>query len=186
MGHAPKGWAGGSGSAAGASHCSSQLPRGGVPSKSSPCLTPTCSRLAGSRSEVVAPRTRARSSAASPQPKSLIEGGVASIMPMKRKDIPALLVSAPPLAPGTTPQPQLDRPTAPPAACPSPRGRSFPPGTSRTELGPSRLPARPQKLFGQAVGATSVREAVPSHSSLARGRDRARAFRSVGAVVRPA
>jgi hypothetical protein len=71
-----------------------------------------------SRSEVVAPRTRARSSVASPQPKSLIEGGVASIMPMKLKDIPALLVSARPLAPGTTPQPQLDRPTAPPAACP--------------------------------------------------------------------
>jgi hypothetical protein len=55
---------------------------------------------AASRSEVVGPRTRTRSSAASPQPESLIEGGVASIMPMKLKDIPALLVSAPPLAPG--------------------------------------------------------------------------------------
>ncbi len=48
---------------------------------------------------LAAPRTRARSSAASPQPESLIGGGVASIMPMKLKDIPALLVSAPSLAP---------------------------------------------------------------------------------------
>jgi hypothetical protein len=82
-------------------------------------------RAAASSSEVVAPRTRAPSSAARPQPESLIEGGVASIMPMKRKDIPALLVSAPPLDPGTTPQPQLDRPAAPAAARPSQGGGNF-------------------------------------------------------------
>src|SRR5271157_5333399 len=121
MGHAPKGWAGGSGSAAGASNCSSQLPRGGFRANPLPASPPPAA--AASSSKVVAPRTRAPSSAPRPQPESLIEGGVASIMPMKLKDIPALLVSAPPLAPGTTPQPQLDRPTAPPAACPSQRGQ---------------------------------------------------------------
>jgi hypothetical protein len=86
---------------------------------------------------------------------------------MKRKDIPALLVSAPPLGPGTTPQPQLDRPTAPPAARPSQGGGNFrlEPAVQSLALPVAR---RPQQLFGQAVGATSVLEAVPSQSSLAR------------------
>jgi hypothetical protein len=102
------------------------------------------------------PRPRARSLHPEREPdppppvlklESLIGGGVASIMPMKRKDIPALLVSAPPLAPGTTPQPQFDRPTAPSAAArPSPRWRSFPPGTRGTELGPPRRPP-PSEAF---------------------------------------
>ena len=39
--------------------------------------------------------------AVSPQSESLIDRAVASIMPMKLKDIPALLVSPPSLAPGT-------------------------------------------------------------------------------------
>jgi hypothetical protein len=149
-----EGWAGGNGSAAGASHCSRQLPPGGVPSKSSPCITPTCSRLAGSTSEVGAPRTRAPSAAASPQPESLIEGGVASIMPMKRKDIPALLVSTISRARhhAATAIGSAHRSSCGP---PLPKGRSFPPGTSCTELGPPRRPAPPEAF--RASGRSRLR-----------------------------
>jgi hypothetical protein len=159
MRHAPQGWLVGAEALPAPATVPANPPRAGFRT-TSPCLTPPAT--AASRSEVFAPRTRAPSSAARPQPESLIEGGVASIIPMKRNDIPALLVSAPALALGTAPPRQLDRPTAPAAASPSPRWRSFPLGPSRAELGP---PRRPQKLFGQAVGAASLREAVPSHSS---------------------
>jgi hypothetical protein len=98
---------------------------------------------------------------------------------MKRKDIPALLVSAPPPAPR-----RIRNLMGPPGYRPVPGPplllRPAPPqGGGNFRLEPavqsSALPVarRPQKLLWQAVAATSVLEAVPSPSRLARGRDRA-------------
>jgi hypothetical protein len=72
-------------------------PHSGVADHSSPGIPAPAA--AAFSSETVAVRTSVRP-AASPQSESLIDRAVASIMRMKIKHIPALLVNAPSLAPG--------------------------------------------------------------------------------------
>jgi hypothetical protein len=109
-------------------------------------------------------------------------------MPMKRKDIPALLATrqatraAPCRRRNLIDPPLLLRLTPPKSGgnfLPEPAVHVF----QRNGVQGLPLPvARPQKLFRQAGGATSVLKGVQSHPSLARGSGGAGAFLRVGAV----
>ena len=139
-------------------------------------LPVACSRLAGSSSQAVAPRTPGRPVHSHPS-ESLTECGVASIMPMKLKHIPALLVSPPSLAPA----PRRGRYLI---------GLSFLRGLPLQKGGSARNQryraspsvARREELLRQAVECDLRGRAFQATRALPRGSGGAGAFLSVGAV----